>query len=49
MRVHINLTTNETLDVDISKGTYEFIKSKLTLGDEDSLFNESVKSIEIIE
>lgn len=49
MRVHINLITDETLNVDISKGTYEFIKDKLTVGDEDSLFNESVKSIEIVE
>ena len=45
MRVNITLENNETLKTDISKGTYNYIKSKLN---EESIFSDCVKTIEII-
>ena len=45
MRVNITLSNNETLTTDISKSTYNYIKSKLN---EKSIFSDCVKTIEII-
>lgn len=45
MRVNITLSNNETMKTDISRGTYNYIKSKL---DEKSVFSDCVKTIEII-
>lgn len=46
MKVNMILSNDELFETDISKGTYEYIKSKLN--EKDSLFSESVKSIEIV-
>lgn len=46
MKVNITLSNNETLNKDISKGTYDYIKSKLS--NEDTVFSDYVKDIEII-
>ena len=45
MEINITLLSDEKLEVNISKGTYNYIKSKL--GDE-SIFNDYVKDIEVI-
>ena len=46
MEVNIILANDEILETDISRGTYEYIKSKLNA--KDSAFSECVKSIEIV-
>lgn len=45
MRVNITLSNNETIKTDISRGTYNYIKSKLN---DNSVFSDCVKTIEII-
>lgn len=45
MEVNITLSNDEVLKTDISRGTYNYIKSKL---DEKSVFSDYVKNIEII-
>lgn len=45
MRVNITLSNNETMKTDISRGTYNYIKSRLN---DNSVFSDCVKTIEII-
>lgn len=45
MEINITLLNDENLEVNISKGTYNYIKSKL---DDKSIFNDYVKDIEVI-
>lgn len=45
MEINITLSNDEKLEVNISKVTYNYIKSKL--GNE-SIFNDYVKNIEVI-
>ena len=45
METNITLLNDEKLKVNISKGTYNYIKSKM---DEKSIFNDYVKNIEVI-
>lgn len=45
MRVNITLENNEIMKTDISRGTYNYIKSNLN---GKSVFSECVKSIEVI-
>lgn len=46
MEVNIILANDEILETDISRGTYEYIKSKLDT--KNSVLSECVKSIEIV-
>lgn len=45
MEINITLSNDEKLKVNISKGTYNYIRSKM---DEKSIFNDYVKNIEVI-
>ena len=45
MKINITLSNDEKLEVNISKGTYNYIKSKL---DYKSIFNDYVKDMEVI-
>lgn len=45
MRVNITLSNNETMKTDISRSTYNYIKSRLN---DNSVFSDCVKTIEII-
>lgn len=45
MRVNITLSNNETMKTNISRGTYNYIKSRLN---DNSVFSDCVKTIEII-
>lgn len=45
MRVNITLSNDETMKTDISRGTYNYIKSRLS---DNSVFSDCIKSVEII-